>query len=95
MANTIKATFTFDQATINRLDDAAERLSKPKSEIVREAINEYHQRIDRLSEAEKQRMLKAIDEYAKLPQTGTQAQLDAELKELRAVRRLGGRRHRY
>jgi predicted DNA-binding protein len=95
MANTIKATFTFDQATINRLDEAAERLSKPKSEIVREAINEYHQRIDRLSEAERVRMLRAIDEYAKLPQTRSRGEMEAELKELRAVRRLGGRRHRY
>ena len=38
---TTKVTFTFDPATIVRLDDAAQRLAKPKSEIVREAIHEY------------------------------------------------------
>jgi predicted transcriptional regulator len=43
----IKATFTFDEATIRRLGDAATRLSRPKSEIVRDAINEYHSRLDR------------------------------------------------
>ena len=92
---TTKVTFTFDQATISRLNDAAERLAKPKSEIVREAIQEYHEHIDRLSESEKQRMLKALDELAKLPPTRTQAEVDAELKEIRRARRHGGRRHRY
>ncbi|NDJ13586.1 MAG: hypothetical protein EBY17_20720 [Acidobacteriia bacterium] len=43
----IKATFTFDEATIRRLGDAATRLSRPKSEIVRDAINEYHSCLDR------------------------------------------------
>ena len=92
---TTKVTFTFDQATISRLNDAAQRLAKPKSEIVREAIQEYHQHIDRLSESEKQRMLQALDEFAKLPPTRPQEEVDAELKEIRRARRHGGRRHRY
>ncbi|MSV33984.1 MAG: ribbon-helix-helix protein, CopG family [Bryobacterales bacterium] len=92
---TTKVTFTFDPATIARLNDAAQRLAKPKSEIVREAIHEYHQHIGRLSESEKQRMLRALDEFAKLPPTRTQAEVDAELKEIRRARRHGGRRHRY
>ncbi len=92
---TTKVTFTFDPATITRLNDAAQRLAKPKSEIVREAIQEYHQNIGRLSESEKQRMLQALDEFGKLPPTRTQAEVDAELKEIRRARRHGGRRHRY
>jgi predicted transcriptional regulator len=92
---TTKVTFTFDQATIRRLDDAAARLAKPKSQIVREAIQDYHQRIDRLSESEKQRMLKALEEFmAKVPKRD-QRETEAELKEIRRARRQGGRRHRY
>lgn len=92
---TTKVTFTFDSATIARLDDAAQRLAKPKSEIVREAIHEYHQHIGRLSESEKQRMLRIVDEIAKRPPTRPQSEVDAELKEIRRARRQGGRRHRY
>ena len=92
---TTKVTFTFDQATIRRLDDAAARLAKPKSEIVRDAIQEYHQRIGRLSESEKQRMIKALQEYyAKVPKRD-QRETEAELTEIRRARRHGGRRHRY
>jgi len=92
---TTKVTFTFDQATIRRLDDAAARLAKPKSQIVREAIQDYHQRIDRLSESEKQRMLKALEEFmAKVPKRD-QRETEAELKEIHRARRQGGRRHRY
>jgi metal-responsive CopG/Arc/MetJ family transcriptional regulator len=90
---TTKVTFTFDPATIARLDDAAQRLAKPKSEIVREAIQEYHQRIGRLSESEKQRMLRALDELAAQPQTRSLREMEAELKEIRRARRHGGRRH--
>ena len=90
---TTKVTFTFDPATITRLNDAAQRLAKPKSEIVREAIHDYHQRIGRLSEEEKQRMLRALDKLAASPQTRTQAEMEAELKEIRRARRHGGRRH--
>lgn len=89
-----KVTFTFDQATLRGLNSAAKLLSKPKSQIVREAIQEYHQRIGRLSEAEQQRMLKILDEIAKSPQTRSQAEVDAELAEIRRARRHGGRRHR-
>jgi hypothetical protein len=92
---TTKVTFTFDQATISRLNDAAQRLAKPKSEIVREAIHEYHQNIGRLSESEKQRMLGILDEIAKRPPTRPQSEVDTELKEIRRARRHGGRRHRY
>jgi len=92
---TTKVTFTFDQATIRRLDDAAARLAKPKSQIVREAIQDYHQRIDRLSESEKQRMLKALEEFmAKVPKRD-QRETEDELKEIHRARRQGGRRHRY
>ena len=44
-----KVTFTLDQATLARLQETAARLAKPKSEVVREAILEFHDRIVRLS----------------------------------------------
>ena len=92
---TEKVTFTLDEATVRRLDDASKRLSKPKSQIVREAIEEYHKHIGKLSESEKHRMLRALAEFAALPQTGSQAEMDAELKEIRRARRHGGRGHQY
>jgi len=92
---TNKATFSFDDATKAKLADAAARLSKPKSEIVREAIHQYHGRIGKLSDSERLRMLAVLDEIAKLPQTRTLAEMNAELKEIRRARRHGGRRHPY
>jgi predicted DNA-binding protein len=90
---TSKVTFTLDQATINRLRDAAERLAKPKSEVVREAIHDYHERMDRLSERERLEMLRALDEYAaRMPRGRSAAAVDRELAEIRRARRAGGRR---
>ena len=54
---TIKRTFTFDEATSLRLDRTACRLSKPKSEVVREAIRVYSEHVGLLSEDERARML--------------------------------------
>ena len=89
----VKVTFTLDEETIARLNETAERLSKPKSEVVREAIKGYRgtSTSDRLSEAERQRMLRALKEYALLPPTRTSAETDRELRELRASRRRGWR----
>ena len=92
---TTKVTFTLDQPTLTHLEDAAQLLAKPKSEIVREAIRDYRQRIGKLSDSERLRMLAVIDEIAKRPPTRPQSEVDAELKEIRRARRQGGRRHRY
>jgi len=69
----VKVTFTLDDSTVARLNETARRLSKPKSEVVREAIEAYHAKSDRLSDAERERMLKALREYALLPIVGTAA----------------------
>ena len=58
----VKVTFTFDAATIARLQDASSRLAKPKSEVVREAILEFHERIGHLSDRERLRLLRTFDE---------------------------------
>jgi len=92
---TTKVTFTLDDVTLSRLSDAAERLAKPKSEVVREAIQNYHERIGYLSNAERLRLLAAFDQLLpkipKRPKSDTQA----ELKELRRARRHGGRSRVY
>jgi len=88
----VKVTFTLDEKTIGKLQDAAERLSKPKSEVVREAVLDYHSRIGRLSEQERIRILRALDELAPLVPARKRAAVDRELREIRLARRSGGRR---
>jgi predicted transcriptional regulator len=89
---TVKVTFTLDEATIARLNETAGRLSKPKSEVVRDAIRDYHSRTDRLSEAERQRMLRAVDELIAKPPTRSRREVDRELREIRESRLRGWRR---
>jgi hypothetical protein len=89
---TVKVTFTLDEATIARLRQAAERLAKPKSEVVRDAIHDFSERIGRLSERERLRMLRALDEIASRRPSRSLADVEAELKQIQAARRRGGRR---
>jgi len=87
----VKSTFTLDPQTIARLNATAERLQRSKSEVVREAIRDYSDRAGRLSERERRRMLAAFDELVpRIPQRPASA-VDAELDEIRAARRGGGR----
>jgi hypothetical protein len=89
---TVKVTFTLDQKTIDRLRQAADQLAIPKSEVVREAIEEYHRRLGKLGERERRRMLEAFDKHvAGIPERA-QAEVDEELNSLRKARRTGGRR---
>jgi hypothetical protein len=89
---TTKVTFTLDEPTIVRLEQAAERLALPKSEVVREAIQEFFERMGRLSEGERVKMLRAFDEMVpRIPERdGREAQ--QEKKTIRRARRNGGRR---
>jgi hypothetical protein len=88
----LKVTFTLDQETVNRLEAAAARLSRPKSQVIREAVQDYYERIGRLSESERSRMLRAFDEL--LPKIPVRPRRDTqrELAEIRRARRSGGRR---
>ena len=88
----VKVTFTLDEKTVAKLDDASRQLAKAKSEVVREAVNEYHARMGRLSEQERQRILRALNELAPLVPNRTQADVDRELRAIRLARRAGGRR---
>jgi hypothetical protein len=90
---TTKVTFTLDQATISRLQEAATRLTMPKSEVVRAAIAEYYERLGRLSEPERVRLLRAFDELVPRIPARSAAEVDRELKSIRRARTAGGRRH--
>ena len=89
---TVKATFTLDRATIVRLRRAAERLAKPKSQVIREAIHDYHARIGKLSEQERLRMLQVLDRMMARPPSRPQAEVEEELRAIRQTRRAGSRR---
>lgn len=89
---TTKVTFTLDNTAVARLQEAAERLALPKSEIVREAILEFYDRIGRLSERERLKMLRAFDELVpKIPPRPAR-DVARELTGIRRARRSGGRR---
>jgi len=89
---TTKVTFTLDQATVSRLQEAAARLARPKSEVVREAILEFYDRIGRLSERERLSLLRAFDEVVpRIPRRDVR-EVERELKVIRQARRRGGRR---
>ena len=90
----VKMTFTFDEKTVETLRRAASRLKKPQSVVVREAIQDYAIRADRLSDEERKLMLKVLDRMMARRSKRTQAEVDAEIAEIRAARRTGGRRTR-
>jgi predicted transcriptional regulator len=89
----VKVTFTLDDHTVARLRQAAERLNKPQSQVVREAVRDYADRVGQLSEHERLQMLSALDAIVKRQPTRSTAEVDRELREIRAARRSGGRRH--
>ena len=90
----VKVTYTLDRETVAAIKRTAERLGTPQSHVVREAVAEYAARTDRLSERERLRMLGVLDGLRGAPITRTAAQVDAELRAIRAARRRGGRRSR-
>ena len=88
---TVKVTFTLDRATISRLRQASQRLAKPQSQVVREAIHEYHERIGKLTEQERLRMLRVLEEIMARPPSRPQREVEREMRAIRQARRAGGR----
>ncbi len=88
----VKVTFTLDEETVATLQKTAQRLAKPQSAVVREAIREYGARAGRLSEEERRRMLRSIDAFVSQPPTRDAGAVERELQEIRSARRAGGRR---
>lgn len=85
----VKLTFSLDEETVRTLRKVADRMNKPQSLIVREAIAEYSAREDRLSDAERERMLTVLRQIKSRRPTRTAAEVDRELYEIRRARRSG------
>ena len=83
----VKVTYSLDDATVRRIRRTAERLGRPQSQVVREAVAEYDARTDRLSEAERLRMLEVLERLRSEPVTRSRAAVAAELREVRRSRR--------
>ena len=82
----VKVTYSLDDATVRRIRRTAERLGKPQSQVVREAVAEYDARTDRLSEAERLRMLEVLDRWRKEQVPRSRESVEAELREIRLSR---------
>ena len=85
----VRATYSLDEATVRRLRRTAERLGKPQSQIVREAIADYAARCDRLTEVERLSMLEVLGRLRREHVAGSADAVDAELREIRESRRVG------
>jgi hypothetical protein len=88
----VRATFSLDEATLAEIRRTAEKLRKPQSHVVREAVAEYAARADRLSERERLELLEALERLDRGAASRSATAVDAELREIRAARRRGGRR---
>ena len=88
----VKMTFTFDEATVARLRRVSSRLSRPQSQVVREAIREYDERSGTLGDEERRRLLEAFDRLVPLVPGRPAREVEAELREIRAARRESGKR---
>ncbi len=82
-----KVTFTLDAETVARLRRTAARLSRPQSQVVREAIRDYDERSGKLSDEERRRLLEAFDRLVPAIRPRAARDVDAELGEIRASRR--------
>lgn len=88
----VKVTFTLDDDTVRTLRKVAERTRKPQSLVVREAVAHYAAKEDKLTPEEQERMLRTLQEMRRMLPTRPQADVDAELRELRRSRRTGWHR---
>lgn len=84
-------TFTLDRETVGRLRQASERLAKPQSAVVREAIHDFSDRVGRLSERERLLLLRVFDELVPLVPPRPVTQVKKEIEEIRRARHAGGR----
>lgn len=84
-------TFTLDHDTVGRLRQASERLAKPQSAVVRDAIHDFSERVGRLSERERLRLLQTFDEVVPRIPSRPVSEVRREIEEIRRARRGGGR----
>lgn len=88
-----RVTFSLSDETIGEIRRTAARLRKPQSHVVRDAVAEYAARSDRLSDGERRHALAVLERLRVTEPARPAAEVDAELRVLRAERRAAGRRH--
>jgi predicted transcriptional regulator len=88
----VRATFSLDEDTVAEIKRTAERLKKPQSHVIREAVADYAARTDRLSERERRHLLGVLEGLRATRPGRTATAVDAELQALRKARRAGGGR---
>lgn len=88
----VKVTFSLDDATVAEIRRTAARLGAPQSQVVRDAVAEYAARADRLPERERLRVLGVLEGLRGSRPSRSARDVDRELADVRAARRLGGRR---
>ncbi|MGC4081748.1 MAG: ribbon-helix-helix protein, CopG family [Vicinamibacterales bacterium] len=88
----VKVTFTLDDETVTTLKRLAERSRRPQSQVVREAVAHYAAREAKLDPEEQARLLAAVRRVREMHPTRSQADVDAELLELRRSRHEGWQR---
>lgn len=90
----VRVTFSLDDATVAQIRQTATRLRKAQSHVVRDAVADYAARSDRLSERERLHLIGVLERLRDAKPTRPAADVDMELRSMRAARRAGGRRHR-
>jgi uncharacterized tellurite resistance protein B-like protein len=88
----VKLTFSLDETTVEQLRRAADRLGKPQSQVVREAISDYAARIGKLSEEERVQLLKTFDTVVGAISRRPLREVEREIAEVRKARRQAGQR---
>lgn len=88
----IKRTFVLDEESSEYLDRTAARLGVAKSEVVREALRVYGEQMAKMTDEERSRALAAFDRASIRVPERPRADVEAELAEVSAARRGGGRR---
>lgn len=89
----VRVTFSLSEETVAEIRRTAARLRKPQSHVVREAVAEYAARGDRLSDDERRQALAILERLRGSEPSRPAADVDIELRALRAARRRPGRRH--
>jgi predicted DNA-binding protein len=87
--NMVKMTFTLDEATVQALKRIANRLQKPQSYVLREAISHYEPHAGQLSKAERKRRVELFDRVVGAIPKKPASAVDRELKDLRLSRKKG------
>ena len=88
----LKMTFTLDETTVEILKRVADRLQKPQSHVLREAIRYYEPHAGQLNKEERKRRLELFDRVIAAIPSRPVSEVDRELREVRASRRSGWQR---